>query len=296
MQGNSLLIVQALILCIVSAVEADAGSRPTQTPDAGSHSFVFAPEYHFDEHLIEYFHPKNDEFKKRYFLENSTFVEAAFFSVKQRYYFFGYVETNFGMGRQSGAILLDPRDVDMAFGPTFEYHVDNRIVQVGLDHHCFHQIDVPEWNTLYWNKAFLTVGSANMRLGNYWSALGKFENAPWRTRLSWQAEYGYFVHEFFGMLDTNALSWGNAYIHEIGLSARWLFFQKYGWAACAQGQSQTRVDRRGAWLWKETLGAEAMTVRGEFGLSLFVNWTPVDQSIIRENRDNLVEVGARVFR
>ena len=192
---------------------------------------------------------------------------AGIFPSKGRgfYFFFGNVVTNFGMGRQEGAILLDPRDVDMAFGPTFEYHADGRNIKAGLDHHCFHQIDVPEWNTLYWNKLFLSYGSSNFRQGDYWKQLGRPGNSGWRERLSWQAGYGYFMHSLGGVLDTNALSWGHSYVH-------------------------------GAWLWTETMGCEAMTVRGSFGVSLFVHWIAVDQSIIRENRDKLVEVGARVFK
>jgi hypothetical protein len=270
------------------------GGAPFSGPSAPS--FQFAPEFHFDEHLQEYFHPKDEDFKKRYFLENSTFVEAAFFSIKNRYFFFGNVVTNFGMGRQEGAILLDPRDVDMAFGPTFEYHADGRNIKAGLDHHCFHQIDVPEWNTLYWNKLFLSYGSSNFRQGDYWKQLGRPGNSGWRERLSWQAGYGYFMHSLGGVLDTNAVSWGHSYVHELSLSARWTFFHDFGWAVFADGESRARIDRRGAWLWTETMGCEAMTVRGSFGVSLFVHWIAVDQSIIRENRDKLVEVGARVFK
>ena len=288
----------AVFLFISALLSARAAEGPGKTPlpNPAARSFAFAPEYYFDEHLLEYFHPKTEDFKKRYFLENSTFLEAAFFSINGRFFFGGNVVTNFGMGRQQGAILLDPRDVDMAFGPAFEFRAKAAIVQAGLDHHCFHQIDVPEWNTLYWNKLYLTVGSSNVREGAYRERCARLGDLGWRQRLSWQAGYGYFVHEFFGVLDTNALSWGNAYIHELSLSARWTFFRERGWLAFATGQSRARIDWRGAWLWTEEMGCEAMTVHGNFGVSIFINWVAIDQSIIRENKDRLVEVGARVFR
>jgi hypothetical protein len=264
--------------------------------DSGGLSFVFAPEYHFDEHFIRFFNPKNDSFKQRYFLENSLALEGAFFSVNNRSFFWGEVVINFDMGRQAGAILLDPREVDMGFGPLFEYRMEGAIVQAGLDHHCFHQIDKIEWNTLYWNKLFVSAGSLNMRESTYRERLGQCEVAGWEQRLSWQASYGFFVHEFFGLADTNTLSWGNAYLHEIFLSARWTFLQKRAYSVFATGQTRTRIDRSGQWLWTEELGCEGMVLKGEFGMSIFLNWVVIDQSIERENRDRLVEAGIRVFR
>jgi hypothetical protein len=266
--------------------------------DAPFHSFEFAPEYHYDETFLEFFNPKNDFFKNRYFLENSLYLDAAFFSFSRRYFFFGNVVLNFDMGRQSGAILLDPNEIDMGFGPIFEYRMDRpRIfLQAGLDHHCFHQIDKTEWNTLYWNKLFISTGSPNMREGDYRKQLKGRDAVELNDRLSWQASYGLFLHEFFGLLDTNAMSWGNAYIHEIFLSGRWAFLRQPNFYAFVTGQSQTRIDRKGTWLWKENLGGEISTLGGDFGLSFFFNWNIVDESIPRENRDKLVEVGVRVFR
>ena len=259
-------------------------------------SFVYAPEYHFHETFLEFFHPKNDSFKNRYFLENTLALEGAFFSISNRSFLWGEVIINFDMGRQGGAILLDPREVDMGFGPMFEYRMERAILQAGLDHHCFHQIDKSEWNTLYWNKLFISGGSPNMRESAYREQLRHPDALCWNRRLSWRAAYGYFVHSFFGILDTNALSWGNAYIHEIFLSSRWTFLNKYAFAAFATGQSRTRIDRGGRWLWTEAIGCEIASLKGEFGMSLFFNWIVCDQSIERENRDRLIEAGFRVFR
>ncbi len=269
---------------------------PRAAADTSAPSFVFGPEYHFNETFLRFFNPKNDFFKNRYFLENGLFLEAAFFSVNGRSFFFGNVLLNFDMGRQEGAILLDPREVDMGFGPVFEYRADRATIQAGLDHHCFHQIDKPEWNTLYWNKLFIGVGSRTMREGVYREGLRRNAPLTWDRRLSWNASYGYIVHEFFGLLDTNFLSWGNAYIHELSLSARWTFITGPAFAVFATGQSRARIDRAGRWLWTQAAGCEATTLAGEFGLSAYINWNISDQSIERENRDRLVEAGFRVYK
>jgi hypothetical protein len=264
--------------------------------DTSVSSCVFGPEYHFDEHFLRFFNPKNADVRERYFLENSIACEAAFLSVNNRSFYFAQVLLNFDMGRQVGAILLDPREVDMGFGPMFEYRADRVSLQAGLDHHCFHQIDRKEWNTLYWNKLFIGAGSPTMREGVYHDTLRGRNALTWDRRLSWQASYGFFVHEFFGLLDTNAVSWGNSYIHEILLSARWTFLHGRTYAVFATGQSKTRIDRGGRWLWTENMGCEATTLKGEFGLSLYLNWNVGDQSIERENRDKLVEAGFRVYK
>ena len=286
-------MTQVMVMCVFVGVLCKGNSCASDSP---KHSYEFAPEYHFDEHFIRFFHPKNDSFKERYFLENSLFLEGAFLSIDRRYFFSMEVVLNFDMGRQQGAILLDPREVDMGFGPVFEYRTKRAIVQAGLDHHCFHQIDRSEWNTLYWNKLFVGAGSPTMREGVYREQLRHSDFSDWKQRLSWQAAYGFFVHELFGALDTNALSWGNAYIHELFLSTRWTFFHCQACAAFATGQSKTRIDRSGRWLWTESLGCEVATLKGDFGLSFYTQWTVCDQAIERENRDKLVEAGFRVFR
>ncbi|HAJ78886.1 MAG TPA: hypothetical protein DCO75_03875 [Fibrobacteres bacterium] len=258
-------------------------------------SVKLAPEFHFDEQFIEYFNNKNDDFEKRYFLNNSVFLEAAFFSINNRSFFFGNVTTNFGMGRQGGAILLDPRDIDMAFGPMYEYRTPAITCRAGLDHHCFHQIDNVEWNTLYWNKLYIEAGSNDLRKNSYRERLSRSKTG-WQQRLSWQIGYGYFVHDFFGIMDTSALSWGNAYIHETSGALDFAFLRTNALAVYAGIKNRARIDKRGAWLWTEEMSCEAMTLKGAFGMSAFVNWVIVDQSIIRENKDKLVEVGVSVFR
>jgi hypothetical protein len=295
---NIKLLFPVIVFVGLSAPSISIGNDAACGSDSASRSFAFAPEYHFKETFLEFFHAKDEFFKNRYFLENSLYLDAAFFSFAHRYFFFGNVILNFGMGRQSGAILLDPNEIDMGFGPTFEYRMDqpHLILQAGLDHHCFHQIDKPEWNTLYWNKLFIGAGSPNMREGDFRKQMKGRDVVKWNDRLSWQASYGLFLHEFFGILDTNAVSWGNSYIHEIYFSGRCAFYRHRAFYAFVTAQNQTRIDRKGTWLWKENLGCEISTLGGDFGLSLFFNWNIVDESVVRENRDKLVEVGVRVFR
>ena len=282
-----------VILCATILYGGNAWGAPGV--DASKKALVFAPEHHFSEDLLEYFNYLHKDYSERYFLENKTFLEAAFFSIEDRFFCFGELEVNVGFGRQSGAILLDPREIDEGFGPMLEYRLPRYTLRCGLDHHCFHQIDRDEWNTLYWNKVFAGFGSTNLRDGEFKEYLRRNPSLKWQQRLSWQLDYGYFVHSFFGALDTNALSWGNAYIHEIATACRFAPFVYRGYAGVVLWNNKVRIDRAGRWLWTEEVRAEAMVIHGAYGLSVYYNWVFLDQSIQRENRDRLMEAGIRIF-
>lgn len=284
----------AVISLVINFFDGNVLAGADAGPDTTTKSLVFAPEHHFREDLLEYFNYLHHDYADRYFIENSTYLEAAFFSIGPRFFCFGEVTVNVGMGRQPGAILMDPRDIDEGFGPKIEYRLPNYTLQCGLDHHCFHQIDKLEWNTLYWNKLFISIGSTNLRDGVYKEQLQKSSSPGWRQRLSWQCTYGYFAHEFFGALDTSALSWGNAYIHEIATDCRWAPIVFHGYAGVVSWHNKVRIDRSGIWLWTEELQAEAMVIHGNYGLSVYCNWFFLDQSIPRENRDRLMDAGIRI--
>ena len=264
-------------------------------PDSTKERFAIAPEYHFSEYMLEYFNYLHKDYLQRYFLENKTSLEAAFFSVGEHFYCFGEVAVNVGLGRKNGPIVLNPRDFDEAFGPELEYRTAAYTLQCGLDHHCFHQIDRDPWNTLYWNKPFVSIGSAHLRDEQFKEYLSKSPSLTWKERLTWQAEYGYFVHKFFNVFDTAALSWGNPYVHEISTCGRLAPFVGKGYAGILSWNNSVRIDRSGRWLWTEDLKAEAEVLHGAYGLSVFYDWRFIDQSIVRENRDRLMDAGLRIF-
>ena len=284
-----------LIFILLSCIQNNCNAYGESIPDTAKKSLIFAPEHHFSEDLLEYFNYLHKDYSQRYFLENKTYLEAAFFSLNNRFFCFGELEVNVGLGRQSGAILLDPREIDEGFGPMLEYRMPEYTVKFGLDHHCFHQIDRDEWNTLYWNKVFAGFGSANLRDGEFKEYLRRNVSLNLRQRLTWQVGYGFFVHKLSGILDTNALSWGNAYIHELSTNCRWTPYVYRGYAAVASWNNKVRVDRAGRWLWTEEVRAEAMVIHGAYGLSVYYDWVFLDQSIPRENRDRLMEAGIRIF-
>jgi hypothetical protein len=275
------------------ALGAQQDARPGG--NAAVNSFVVAPEFHFDEQFGAFFNQKDTAFYNRYFLENGTDLEAALFSVNGRFYFFADFAAAVGFGRQSGPILLDPREMDVAAAPVAEYRADSMVWQLGLDHHCFHQIDREPWNTEYWNKLYIAAASNNFREQTFRGQFCQGRPLTWKQRLSWQCSYGFFIHSLWGILDSSALSWGQSYVHEVRVSARWALLRSHGCLLFVRGQDCTRIDRSGRWMWTEDLGCEAASLHGAYGLSAFLDWYVVDQSDIRENKDKLVEAGIRIF-
>jgi hypothetical protein len=258
--------------------------------------FRFANESHFTQDLAGFFNQKNDFFKKRYFLEGVTMLEAAFVSYNNKIVLLGEFSSTVGLGKQDGNIIFDPRELDIGFGPMVEYRLPEINAQIGLDHHCFHKIDSMEWETTYWNKLMFSASSKNMRAGEYRSGLKGYSPVTWRQRLAWQASYSSFVRKFFGLLNSNSMSYGHPYNHELALSARWAFFTYNGCAAFATGHTQARVDSVGRFLWTQEIGCEWIATLGEYAPSIFLNWYVVDERWPRENRDHLVEIGLRICR
>jgi hypothetical protein len=261
--------------------------------------FAIAPEFHFNQDLHTFYLQKDSTFRNRYFLEWTTGAELAFFSVNDRFFLFIEMAATVGLGKwEDKPILFDPRDVDIGLGPMFEYRFSHVNVGLGLDHHCFHQIDVPEWETMYWNKFNLSASSPNFRKNEFRQSLKQELPLTLKGRFAWNANLFYSMHEFFGM-DTSVISWNQPYAVDLTGEVRFAAYSYKGFVAVLNGKTGAYYTRKNAtsWspLWNQQLGVELMATRGLFGLSLFVNWVVVDQLPVRQNKDRLLMVGINGF-
>ena len=272
------------------AVSADDSLSVKKSPE-----WRFAPEFHFNEDLHTFFLQKNDTLKERYFVEWISGAELAFFSVNNRFFFFGEMALTMGLGRWAHkAILFDPNLIDAGFGPLVEYRFAPVNISLGLDHHCFHEIDTLNLTPVYWNRLWLSTASPNFRPGPYRSALTAPASLTWKNRLAWQASLGYYFHELFGM-DTSIISWNNEHALDIICEARCAVYRWRGFAGVLSAKTGAYLTRtQGVW-WKQEAGAEIMATQGRFGLSLFADWIIVDQLQKRLNRDKLLVVGIKGF-
>ncbi len=295
----SLFALLALIATPMASEKSDSLGSACQ--DAAFH---IAPEYHFDEDLHFFFNQKNPDFEKRYFVEWITSAEVAFFSVGRRFFFFGDMQGTINLGKwPNKAILFDPREVDIGFGPALEYRFNDVNMALGLDHHCFHEIDTidngpmgPAYlGPMYWNKISLNVSSKQFRPEVYRHAITGQSRLSWDQSLAWSAGIAYSLHDFFG-LDTSIVSWNQPYLIDLTAEARYTVARFWGMAVILTGKTGTYFTRTNTTLWNQQLRAELLALQGAFGLDLFVNWNVVDQLPIRQNKDKLVEIGIDGFK
>ncbi len=263
---------------------------------ATDQGIAFAPEYHFDEDLHLFYNQQTPAFKLRYFLEWNSSAELAFLSYGKRFFFFGEMEAAVDLGRWADkAIFFDPNQMDIGFGPLFEYRFDPITLGLGLDHHCFHEIDTVTLGQVYWNKVTLSASSPQFRPGAFVEAIGEKHELSWKNRLAWQAGFGYTLHDFFGV-DTSIIGWNQPYLIDLTGDVRCAVYRLKGIAAVLSGHTGAYYTRTNQTLWNEQVRAELLATTGTFGLDLFVNWTALDQLPPRQNKDKLVAVGLDGFR
>jgi hypothetical protein len=268
-------------------------------------------DYHINVDLGFFGLQKNDDFYKRYLLENNTelqFVFASYKDIVRSVWTFNFCN---GMGRQEGGILFDPQRIDYGLIPSIELGRLPVLMRFGLDHHCFHQIDTFVVPTIYWNRLFLLTGSKNMQLNDYWRPLA--DTAAWhlRDRFSWNATGCYFLKGFFGLVDEGKINGQNDKVSEISLDARFAFYRRYSWILALRSQTTTgywdnaeHLTATSMEYWREIVELDAFFRRGKQGALLFVNYTldrmPVyrygTESFERLSRDRLLQVGVRFFR
>jgi hypothetical protein len=269
--------------------------------------FAFAPEFHFWQDLHEFFNQKDSTFKNRYLLGWNSGAELAFLSYSNRFFFFLEMTATVGLGKWADKpILFDPREVDIGLGPMFEYRFTPVNVALGLDHHCFHQIDSDparsdtpdDQKVMYWNKFYLNASSPNFRKNGYRMLLKSDVPLTLKNRLAWSAGLYYSLHEFFGM-DTSIVSWNQPYALDLTGEVRYAVYRFKGIACVLNAKTGAYFTRKNttAWspLWNQQLGAELLATTGVFGLGLFINWIVVDQLPPRQNMDRLIAVGLNGF-
>jgi hypothetical protein len=286
------IVYLSFILMIFSGPALAASDSFSGNKKSG---FRLAPEFHMNEDLHTFFLQKDFEFRQRYFLEWISGAELAFFSMNDRLFFFGEMAMTMGLGKwETKAILFDPREVDAGFGPLVEYRFPPVNVSLGLDHHCFHEIDTLYLTPVYWNKLYLSAASKNFRPGDYKTSLMALSPLTWGNRISWQASLGYYFHELFGM-DTSIISWNNDHAVDIIGEVHFAAYRWRGFFGVVGAKTGAYLTRTNGTLWRQEAGAEIMATQGKFGLSLFVNWIMLDQLQKRLNRDKLLVVGIRGF-
>jgi hypothetical protein len=322
-QGHACLLMLLCLLTVnghsgTNAAGSDSGIPPdgahqrteSQSPRAFSRllsDFEFLPYYYLRIDLSTFFLHKNTWFKERYFLENNTQFEFTLLSFRQRIYSVWGIDLGVGMGRTPEDVLFDPVDISFGIVPTIEYRArKGHVVQAGVEHRCFHEIDRQELPTVYWNKGFVAGGSPNHRLGEFRRVLNDTGSASWtfRNRFAWYARWGFFAKHFGDLVSPSKINGNNDGVQEGFTEVRYAFYRRRSWILNVREYlllgSYDTGDGGYDLYWRQVLGVEAHFRRGQKGGMVFLNYGLDDlpkygRSAERFSRDQLLVLGVAFY-
>ena len=259
------------------------------SPDSTAHPFKLIPESHFGAEFRTYSLQKNSYFKQRYLSELALHIDFALFSIYDRLYQKWEYSQFTGFGRQDEAVFMDPRDASFHATAYLEYRLKHLLIQSGIEHPCFHEIDRHEKPVLYWNKFFIGAQSPQpLKFAH--SRKTSFES--YSDRFSWLARWGYFPRSF-GNVDPSIIrSKHLPYIHEFSFKCS---FDAYAWknmVAVLYGETVIGGEENGVY-WSQLTGG-AVELRGKSVTgALFINYIR-DDLYSTLSKDRLLEIGVQV--
>jgi hypothetical protein len=186
------------------------------------------------------------------------------------------------------------------------YHKKAQFLEVpistGLTHRCFHEVDRKNYPVVYWNKFFIGLSSKNTRASVYWVALASDDGWKMKNRISWDAHWGLYLREFFGLVSPTKLNGYNPYTQVYELNSRFAFYKRRSWVVAFHGKSSFGPYEKligatdsGGFYWRQDFGLESYFRRGNRGAAFYINFIlddlPRIQGIQRFSKDRLCEIG-----
>ena len=265
---------------------------------------AFLPESHMEIDLIDFALHKDAYFKQRYWLEANTILEIGFLSYKNIAFSLWDFEWHLGMGQVPGNVVFTPMDINFGIVPMIEVRTPSVIVQGGVEHRCFHEIDKKDFPAVaHCNKLYLGLGSANFRASEYWRRSTAGENWTWADRLSWYFRPGYYLKDFFGIVDPTVINGHMFKNAELSGDVRGAFYHRKTWVMDLRLKGTA-----GSWkesgqpyfyYWQQSIGIESNFIRGKSGGLLFVEYIldkmPLYLGAERFSKDRLLQFGIRCF-
>lgn len=269
-------------------------------PDTSSPRLSLFCDYRFDIDAGWFLFQKDSFFVHRRYAQSISHLELTLASYGP-WHSVWWIQTRIGMGQTPGNVVFDVVDLNYSLCPTIEYRFSQAILQAGIDHRCFHEVDRSLLRVAYWNKVFLIAGSPHMRIGDFLHAAVRDTSWSWRTRLSWQAQWGFFLKEFFGLVHPGKLNGMNQRVHELVIKARFAAWKRGPLMIALHARSLAGGQERGAApavYWQQQTGLELHYTRG-LGAMLYIDYyrdsMPLQENKARFSMDRLLEIGIRVF-
>jgi hypothetical protein len=267
-------IIIAIALCVTAsqAFTLDSIFEPIMRP------FQFLPDYYlrFD---MPFFALKRDNFFKRQYLsEPHPQLEFCFISYKNVVASVWQVDFLFNLGHAPGDRVFTVLNVAFGINPLIEVRRPKVTLAGGLAHRCIHNVDLDEFTVPYWNKLFASAGSPNYRLNTFYKTLAADSNFSQYNRVGWFFSSGYFVKEFFGIIDPLNITANDPSVWDVSSVVRYAFYRRTSWMFTMRGETTAGVFRPeegyhvgtgGKIFWKQAIGIEAFFTRGSHGACLF---------------------------
>lgn len=302
-----ILFITLLCTSLITASEKENSNGWNRFWDYMYDRFELIPDIHLEADLSTFFFHKNSDFYERYLLENNTNLDISLVGFKEFVYFNWEIEFQTGMGRNQGEnVLFDPADINYGIVPIFEFRFKPVNLQIGMNHHCFHEIDQKVEPTVYWNKPFIGVGSKNMRHGVYWETVRLDENWNWKNRYSWFVEAGFYVKNFGDIISESAINGANdrelefrAISRVTPLRSRYWLYNIVGETLVGTWRNDSLTNGDAQLFWQQRFGIELVLRKGQRGALVFADFFLDDMPIIdsreRFSKDKMLQTGFRFF-
>jgi hypothetical protein len=269
--------------------------------------FSFLPEYYLQTDLAGYTLQKNAVSRQQHLAEWNTSTSFVFLSVlKNRLQSVWDVDFWVGMGNIPGDIVFTILSASFGVAPSFKINLDQFDIVTGLDHRCFHRVDRTDYGIVYWNRAFLEARSNNWRVNEYWLPLGIEKKWALKDRISYRIGTGYYVKEFFGLVEPLKIDGNNHRFGEAYVDGRYAFYHRRSWVLVGTEASKIGLFSSTGIAaeslkpyWQQEIGFEAYFCRGKRGAMFYSKYIldhlPKIEGMPDLSKDHLLQFGIRFF-
>lgn len=299
-------VVAALVLSIVPC-HAGYFKEADSVFQGFLNHFSFLPEYYLQTDLSGFTLQKNIDFKQQRLAEWNTSTSFVFLSVfNNRLQSVWDVDFWVGMGNIPGDIVFTILSASFGVDPSFKINLAPFDIVTGLDHRCFHRVDRNDFGIVYWNRAFLETRSHNWRVNEYWEPLGIGQKWEAKDRASYRIGTGYYVKEFFGLVDPMKIDGNNHRIGEAYIDGRYAFHKRRSWVFVGTGATRAGIfslSGNGTGdlepYWQMEFGLEGYFCRGKRGAMFYAKYIvdrlPKITGMPDLSKDRLLQFGIRFF-
>jgi len=306
-QRKTLSAAAVLLLLSLAPVHAHFFTRADSVFHVVLNHVSFLPENFIQSDLSGYALQKNDDFKQQRLAEWNTSTGFVFLSVlKNRLQSIWDVDFSVGFGNIPGDIVFTVLSANFGVVPSIKINLDPLDIMTGIDHRCFHRVDRNDFGIVYWNRAFLEARSNNWRINEYWAPLGIDRKWDLKNRISGRFGTGYYVKEFFGLVEPQKIDGHNHRFGEVYTDGRFAFLNRESWVFVGTGGGKVGLfsktgngaDDLGPF-WQLDFGCEAHFCRGKKGALVYVKYLLDDLPVIPGmpdfSKDQLLQFGVKFF-